>query len=68
LDGLYLCTKSWKVEPLDAEIAHSSFFADERAFPKGSIEFDCALLMRNIPHEWHSAPNLRVGPASAISD
>jgi len=68
LDGLYLCTRSWKVEPLDVEIAHSSFFADERAFPKGSIEFDCALLMRNIPQEWHSAPYLRVGPASATSD
>jgi hypothetical protein len=24
------------------------------------VEFDCALLMRNIPHEWHARPSLVV--------
>ena len=40
-------------------------FADETVFPAGSVEFDCALLMRNIPHEWESAPDLRTATRSA---
>ena len=31
----------------------SSFFEDQVRFPAGSVEFDCALLMRGIEHEWH---------------
>jgi len=34
---------------------HSSFF--ER-FPASSVAFDCALVMRDIPHEWHTEPDL----------
>ena len=29
-------------------------------FPTGSVEFDCALVMRNLGHEWHSAEDLYV--------
>ena len=58
LDGIVLKTRTWEVEPLEVEEVYSSYFADERAFPKGSIEFDCALLMRNIEHEWRNAPDL----------
>lgn len=36
----------------------SSFFEDAASFPAGTIQFDCALLMRDIPHEWHSEPDL----------
>src|SRR5947209_9508725 len=56
LDGIRLKTKTWKVEPLAVERVYSSYFADEQKFPKGSVTFDCALLMRNIEHEWQSAP------------
>ena len=28
-------------------------------FPAGSIQFDCVLVMRNIPHEWAYTPNIR---------
>src|SRR5690606_21373759 len=35
--------------------ARSSYFEDPRRFPPGSIDFDCALLMRSIPHEWERA-------------
>jgi hypothetical protein len=31
---------------------YSSFFSDKSIFPKGSIAFDNALLMRGIEHEW----------------
>lgn len=58
LDGLELETKEWRVEPLTLDRVNSSFFADEERFPKGSAEFDHALIMRNIAHEWHSASDL----------
>ena len=60
LDGLSLKTKHWKIEPFEVTHVYSSYFEDERVFPKGSVEFDCALLMRNIAHEWHSEPDLYV--------
>jgi hypothetical protein len=60
LDGLILETKEWRVEPLEAEKVYSSYFADESKFPAGSAEFDHALIMRNIAHEWHTASDLYV--------
>ena len=57
LDGIVLQTKEWKVDALELDSVHSSFYEDESIFPKGSIEFDHALIMQNITHEWHSAPN-----------
>ena len=52
LDGVVLTTESWSVAPLAIERAHSSYFENTGMFPKGSIDFDCALVMRNIEHEW----------------
>lgn len=52
-DGLELCSLHWKVEPLAIEKTESSFFENEQRFPKGSIQLDGALIMRDIPHEWH---------------
>lgn len=60
LDGVVLKTESWKVEPLDVEHAHSTFFDDAAMFPPGSIAFDCGLIMRNIPHEWESAKEMYI--------
>jgi Uncharacterized conserved protein (COG2071) len=60
LDGITLKTKTWKVEPLRVDEVYSSYFTDERRFPKGSLCFDSALLMRNIEHEWTSAADLYV--------
>jgi hypothetical protein len=48
-------TESWRVTPLAVSLIESSFFADPRNFPPGSAHFDNALLMRQIPHEWHTA-------------
>jgi hypothetical protein len=48
------------VEPLEVEEVYSSYFSDAEKFPAGSIWFDCALLMRDIEHEWRSAPALDV--------
>jgi hypothetical protein len=56
--GLELRCRDWRVEPLAVEEVRSSFFEDLALFPKGSIDFDCALLMRGIAHEWHGRPDL----------
>lgn len=59
LDGLTLQTQQWHVENLAISEAFSSFFADGSRFPVGTAQFDHALLMRGIAHEWHAAPPLK---------
>jgi hypothetical protein len=54
---IHLITKTWDVKPLNIRELHSSYFEDRSLFPEGSIEFDNALLMEGIEHEWHSASN-----------
>lgn len=59
LDGLRLETSTWRVSALKVSKVHSSLFADTRRFPAGSVQFDHALLMRDIKHEWHQEADLR---------
>jgi hypothetical protein len=61
-DGLELRSVQWNVEPLVVERIESSFFENEEVFPKGSLQFDCALIMRGIQHEWHSQETLSCTP------
>lgn len=58
-DGLELFTAGWQVEPLDVIAVESSFFDDRAVFPIGTVQFDCALLMRNISHEWRSLTQMK---------
>lgn len=58
LDGIFLRTKTWKMQTLDVDEVQSTYFADEKRFPVGSVKFDCALIMRDIEHEWQSEPDL----------
>jgi hypothetical protein len=58
LQGLELETIGWSVEPLDVEHVTSSFFDDRERFPAGSVEFDSALLMRDLGHRWHAREDL----------
>jgi hypothetical protein len=51
-DGLELRSFSWRVLPLTVDKVESSFFENQTMFPPGSAQFDCALLMRGIDHEW----------------
>jgi hypothetical protein len=51
-DGLELKAYNWEVSLLEVESVKSSFFEDETIFPKGSVKFDNALLMKDIEHEW----------------
>lgn len=56
-DGLKLKAYKWEVKPLEVSNVKSSFFENEAIFPKGSVNFDNALLMTKIEHEWHSVAN-----------
>lgn len=53
-EGLELKTYEWKVNPLTVWEVRSSFFEDETLFPRGTVRFDNALLMKSIDHEWKS--------------
>ena len=68
LDGLELRTFSWDVRPMEVSRVESSFFGDERVFPRGAVEFDCALLMRGIEHEWHERGSIRAGRRNPRTD
>jgi uncharacterized protein DUF2071 len=57
-DGLELRSFKWQVHPLVVQKVESSFFENRQLFPAGSVEFDCALLMRRIEHEWHGRGRL----------
>lgn len=63
--GLELRCERWQVEPLAVSAVQSSYFDDRAVFPVGSIEFDCALLMRGIDHEWHGMSDLCCADARA---
>ena len=63
--GMELQCPNWRIEPLAIDEVRSSFFDDESLFPRGSIEFDCALLMRGIEHEWHGQADLCCAAAAA---
>lgn len=60
LDGVVLRTHTWSVAPMAVDHVSSTYFADESMFPRGTVEFDCALIMRNIEHEWHAGAPLYV--------
>ena len=57
-DGLKLETYKWEVKPLEVINIKSSFFENKNIFPEGTIQFDNALLMENIEHEWKSLPTI----------
>jgi uncharacterized protein YqjF (DUF2071 family) len=51
-DAIELRTMGWRMQPLAVAEQSSSFFGDETVFPRGSVEFDCALVMRDLAHSW----------------
>lgn len=65
LDGLLLRTLEWRVRALAVTSAHSSWFDDRSRFAAGTVEFDHALVMRDIAHEWHKAEDLHAIPQEA---
>jgi hypothetical protein len=62
--GMELKTLNWTIAPLKIDRAYSRFFSNLEMFPQDSVHLDNALLMRNILHEWHSRPDLKLSSDS----
>ncbi|MEZ5943853.1 MAG: DUF2071 domain-containing protein [Planctomycetaceae bacterium] len=65
-EGLEMNCHRWDVEPLHVNEIQSSFFDDLERFPSGTVEFDCALLMRDIPLESHGRPGMTCPTACRV--
>lgn len=59
-DGLMLATSEWRVRALSMDHVYSSYFSDGHLFPPGNVEFDCSLIMEDVPHEWVPLPSMAV--------
>lgn len=59
-EGMQLNTYKWEIIPMHVNNVRSTFFEDGKIFPKGSVVFDNALLMKNIEHEWHTKEDITV--------
>lgn len=53
LEGMQLRMLRWEMTPLEVQLKREAFYFDASRFPTGSVEFDCGLAMRGLPHEWH---------------
>lgn len=60
-DTLELRTFNWEVTPLSVESVSSSYFEE---FSDDAVEFDHALLMEDIDHEWHEGESVCSTPVS----
>jgi hypothetical protein len=58
LEGVELRTHAWSIEPASIHHVRSSMFDDRERFPPGSIHLDSALVMRNVPAEWHGVGSI----------
>ena len=66
LDGLELQSFGWRMESLLVERVESSFFDNTNDFPPGTVQFDSALLMRGIQHEWHARGQMLCSDKSCL--
>ncbi len=66
LEGVELRPEKWEMHPLTLEHVESSFFNDPRRFPPASVEFDSALLMHGIGHEWRTLGHFGESPGCAV--
>jgi len=67
-EGLELDCDRWPVQPLRVSAVRSSFFDDPERFPPGTVEFDCALLMRDVPHRWRQLDNIHSRQTSGLNE
>lgn len=54
VERVELETDAWQVQAYETHNAHSTWLTDPALFAPGSVEFDCALVMRDIPHQWRA--------------
>jgi hypothetical protein len=60
-EALELHAFEWEVTPLEVASVESSYFG---GFPDDLVEFDHALPMRDIEHEWHEREPVCSGPVA----
>ncbi len=48
-----LKTMNWQMEPMKVQSVHAAIYERLLANNALGIQFDCALSMRGIAHEWH---------------
>jgi uncharacterized protein YqjF (DUF2071 family) len=58
VEGMQLKISQWSVRSMDVRLQKTAFYSNLSRFPKGSIEFDCGLIMRTVPHQWHQIKEL----------
>ncbi len=51
-DAIELVTPDWDMSPMFISEAYSAYFSNNDLFPPGSVEFDSAMIMRNLQHSW----------------
>jgi hypothetical protein len=56
--GMQLFVDKWSVDHFKITTVESSFFDNQNIFPKDSVRFDHALIMRSIEHYWKTVPEL----------
>ena len=57
-DAIELKAVEWRMKPLKVKECFSAYFSDTSRFPEGSVEFDSAMIMRNLKHSWVSRENI----------
>lgn len=65
VEALELVCGRWSLEPLEVERVESSFFENDDVFPSGSVAFDSAFLMRDIPASWRPREPRVIGGRAA---
>ena len=58
LNTLGLEIDNWEIIPLRVHNVQSCYFDDFSIFPKGSIELDHAVLMKNVKHRWRMGDDI----------
>lgn len=69
VEGMQLKMLRWQVTQLVVRLDKAAFYFNQQRFPKGSIEFDCGLIMRSVPHEWREikqVPALDIGSLARL--
>jgi hypothetical protein len=58
----------WEGTPMRCGYVQSSLFEDRSVFPKGSVAFDHALVVRDVAARWVPLPRLTYRGAAAASN
>jgi hypothetical protein len=57
IEGFRLETPRWQVRPFSVASLRSSFYEDPTRFARGKVEFDHALVMREVDARWRAVPD-----------